>query len=365
VRHGSEIERIRTIARVHAVTHPSHVRIPRRDQFAGLLAALLCLVCTSAAPASTPDDDYGRVDDFSLTERSGSVVGRWDFSGKVWVAAFVFTRCAGPCAQVSASMARLQHDLAGSNDIKLVSFTVDPEFDRPVVLRDYAQHYGADPGRWLFLTGDREQIYNLIRTSFRLGVERNEGLASRPGYEVAHSTKLVLVDARGHIRGYFDSTDPGDLAELRRRLDFLVWQNRLPGVNAILNAICALALSIGYLAIRRRRVALHKVCMLAALAVSGLFLTSYLYYHFVVKKGEPTSFTGTGWSRPVYFAVLLSHTLLAAVVAPMALITAYQGLRDHLSRHVRLARWTLPLWLYVSVTGVVVYWMLYHLYPSP
>jgi uncharacterized membrane protein YozB (DUF420 family) len=103
--------------------------------------------------------------------------------------------------------------------------------------------------------------------------------------------------------------------------------------------------------------------MLTALVVSTLFLVSYVYYHFGVKGGERTTFAGEGWVRPVYYAVLLSHMVLAAVVVPLALFTAYLGLRDKLPRHVRLARWTLPLWLYVSVTGVVVYWMLYHLFP--
>jgi uncharacterized membrane protein YozB (DUF420 family) len=105
--------------------------------------------------------------------------------------------------------------------------------------------------------------------------------------------------------------------------------------------------------------------MLAALGVSALFLLSYLYYHFVVKGGQPTPFTGPTAVRRLYLAVLLSHTVLAVVVAPLALYTAYQGLRNRLARHVKVARWTLPIWLYVSVTGVVVYWMLYHLYPSP
>jgi protein SCO1/2 len=329
-----------------------------------LLAVLLCLAGISSARAYTPDDDYGPVADFSLTERSGRVVQRADLAGKVWVAAFIFTRCAGPCAQVSGSMANLHQDLAGNKDVVLVSFTVDPEYDTPQVLRAYAQRYRADSEHWLFLTGERDALYRLIRTSFLLGVERNDGPGRQPGYEVEHSTKLVLVDPRGHIRGYFDSTGPGEISELKRRISLLVWQNRLPAVNAALNGLSALVLSIGYLAIRRRRVVLHKTCMLVALGISALFLMSYLYYHIAVKKGEPTPFTGSGWIRPVYFAVLLSHTLLAAVVAPMAVFTAYQGLRDRLSRHVRVARWTLPLWLYVSVTGVVVYWMLYHLYPS-
>jgi len=320
---------------------------------------------TSAACAATPDDDYGPVADFALTERGGQTVHRADLGGKVWVAAFIFTRCAGPCAQVSRSMADLQRDLARNREVVLVSFTVDPEFDTPEILRAYADGYGAVPERWLFLTGPREELYRLIRTSFRLGVERNEGPGAQPGYEVEHSTKLVLVDGKGHIRGYFDSAEPGELAELKRRIAFLTWPNQLPAVNASLNGLSAVLLSIGYWAIRRRRVALHKTCMLAALGISALFLVSYLYYHFAVKHGEPTPFTGTGWIRPVYFTVLLSHTLLAALVAPLALFTAYQGLRDRLDRHVRVARWTLPLWLYVSTTGVVVYAMLYHLAPSP
>lgn len=135
----------------------------------------------------------------------------------------------------------------------------------------------------------------------------------------------------------------------------------LPAVNAVLNSLSALLVSTGYVAIKKSQVRLHKVCMLAAVAVSAIFLTSYLYYHFVVRGGEPTRFTGEGWLRLAYFAILLSHTILAVAVAPLVLITVYLGLRDRIARHVRLARWTLPLWLYVSITGVVVYWMLYQM----
>jgi putative membrane protein len=138
----------------------------------------------------------------------------------------------------------------------------------------------------------------------------------------------------------------------------------LPTVNACLNASCTLLLIAGYVAIKRRRVAVHKACMVAALGVSAVFLASYLYYHFVVRNGQPTTFTGPPTVRMVYLAILLSHTVLAVLVAPLALFTAWQGLRDNLQRHVRIARWTLPIWLYVSITGVVVYVMLYQLYPS-
>jgi putative membrane protein len=131
-----------------------------------------------------------------------------------------------------------------------------------------------------------------------------------------------------------------------------------PLVNAILNGSCAVLLVVGYVAIRRNRVVLHKACMVTALLVSALFLTSYLYYHIVVRQGEHTRFGGSEAMTVVYVTILLSHTVLAAVVAPLALFTAWQGWRDNLQRHVRVARWTLPLWLYVSVTGVVVYLML-------
>jgi uncharacterized membrane protein YozB (DUF420 family) len=143
----------------------------------------------------------------------------------------------------------------------------------------------------------------------------------------------------------------------------MIGPDALPSVNAALNGTSAVLLVAGYAAVRRGAVVVHAACMLSALCVSTLFLASYLYYHFAVKRGQPTPFPGEGWVRPVYFSVLLSHTVLAAVAAPLALFTAYQALRGRFGRHVRVARWTLPVWLYVSVTGVVVYWMLYRLYP--
>jgi putative membrane protein len=142
-----------------------------------------------------------------------------------------------------------------------------------------------------------------------------------------------------------------------------------PGLNATLNGVSGLLLVVGYLAIRRRVIGLHKACMLAALGVSALFLASYLYYHFVIKEAVATRFAERNPGAPgavayLYYGLLTSHTLLAAAVAPMALITAYLGLRNRLNGHVRIAWWTLPIWLYVSATGVVVYWMLYRLYPA-
>jgi putative membrane protein len=142
----------------------------------------------------------------------------------------------------------------------------------------------------------------------------------------------------------------------------------LPAVNACLNAVCTVLLLTGYVAIKQRRVALHKCCMLTAFAVSAVFLASYLYYHIVVMGGKSTRFAERNPDAPaalalVYYTILWSHIVLAVVALPLELVTTYFGLRGRLDRHVRLARWTFPIWLYVSITGVVVYWLLYRLYP--
>jgi uncharacterized membrane protein YozB (DUF420 family) len=135
--------------------------------------------------------------------------------------------------------------------------------------------------------------------------------------------------------------------------------SNLPALNATLNAVSAVFLTAGYILIRRGHRGLHKKCMLAALVASSAFLTSYLIYH--ANTGS-RPFPGHGTIRIVYFAILLSHVLLAATILPLALTTAARGLRAQYGRHVKIARWTLPIWLYVSVTGVVIYVMLYHLY---
>jgi len=132
----------------------------------------------------------------------------------------------------------------------------------------------------------------------------------------------------------------------------------LPGVNATLNATTAILLAIGYRLIRRGHRRAHRAVMLSAFGVSVLFLVSYLWYH---AHAGTTRFPGHGWIRPVYFAILLSHTVLAAAIVPLVLVTLARGLRADFPRHARLARWTLPAWLYVSVTGVVIYGMLYRL----
>jgi len=131
----------------------------------------------------------------------------------------------------------------------------------------------------------------------------------------------------------------------------------LPHLNAILNGTSALFLIAGYFFIRQRIVRLHRACMLGALTASCLFLISYLIYHAQVGS---VRFQGQGGVRTVYFVVLISHTVLAITVVPLAIVTLRRALQERFDRHRRIARWTLPVWFYVSVTGVIVYFMLYH-----
>jgi uncharacterized membrane protein YozB (DUF420 family) len=135
----------------------------------------------------------------------------------------------------------------------------------------------------------------------------------------------------------------------------------LPHVNAALNATSGLLLLAGFRFIRRGQIQAHRTCQVTAVATSTLFLISYLTYHYY---HGATRFAGQGIVRPIYFTILLTHTILAVVIVPLILVTLYRAARRDFIRHRRIARWTLPLWLYVSVTGVVVYVMLYHLYPT-
>jgi uncharacterized membrane protein YozB (DUF420 family) len=130
----------------------------------------------------------------------------------------------------------------------------------------------------------------------------------------------------------------------------------LPTLNAVLNGTSAVLLAFGYLFIRRKKVNLHKACMVSAFVISTLFLVSYLIYHY---HAGSKPFPGEGWTRPLYFSILISHVILATVTLPLSIVTLARGLRGRFEKHRSIARWALPIWLYVSVTGVAVYLMLY------
>jgi protein SCO1 len=179
-----------------------------------ILGFTTCVCALSGCNSQPPPADFGPISAFKLTERNGRTVSLSDLHGKIWIASFVFTRCTGPCPQVTGTMARLQKELADNDGVLLVSFTVDPDRDQLEDLREYADHFGADKDRWLFLTGPKETIDPLSEKGFGLGLQRTQGKDIKPGQEINHSTRLTLVDRHGHKRGYFDGRSVDDAGQL-------------------------------------------------------------------------------------------------------------------------------------------------------
>jgi protein SCO1 len=300
---------------------------------------------------------------FRMVERSGKVVSEAALAGDVWISAFIFTRCPMSCPKISGVMKSLQVPL-GKAGVRLVSITVDPDYDSPAVLSRYAQGLGADPDSWWFLTGKQDEIVDLILNRFKLPVSRNEdAFFADPDSKVEavrHSPRLVLVDRGNKVDGYYDSDDPDDLKKLMAAATRKAsWARKLPALNATLNGSCAILLVLGWSLILMRQVRGHAACMIASVAVSAVFLACYLVYHFQVGS---VSYRGEGWSKFLYLTILLSHTVLATFgVVPLVSLTLVRAIRKEFHRHASIARVTFPIWLYVSITGVVIYWMLYQL----
>lgn len=169
--------------------------------------------------------DFGAVPQFLFTERSGKEIRLADLRGKVWIVDFIYTSCTDTCPLQSAEMARIQDELKDKTDLKLVSISVDPERDTPEVLTNYSDRFKADPERWLFLTGEREEIYNLVQKGFRLSAVPAEGGSETNGV-ILHSSRFILVDGDGHIRGYYHSDDTEALGRLRQDLKKLLNQHK-------------------------------------------------------------------------------------------------------------------------------------------
>ena len=299
------------------------------------------------------------IDSFTLTDQDGNAFSSDQLLGKVWVAHFFYIACK-ECRKSVPAISELQQLIRGKPDLVIVSISLNE--DSPEDLKRYSQDWGAVPGQWLFLTGKKNVVHDLFQKSFLQSVR--EVPKADPDSVIEHDKKLVVVDRQGFFQGYINRDDESAIDLLLPRMRELAGARyRLSAFNAALNLGSAVFLTLGYVAIRRRWIKLHKIFMLTALTTSTVFLASYLYYHFVVLARQPPRFVGVGVVWYVYFGMLLSHTILAVVAAPLALTVTYLGLRDRLARHVRLARWTLPIWLYVSVTGVLVYWMLYQMYP--
>ena len=182
---------------------------------AGAVVVGMVFTVLRTARAHVVPPTYGEVPAFVLIDQDGQPVSTDTLRGSVWVADFIFTRCAGQCPLMSAQMARLARALRHHRSVKLVSFTVDPEWDTPPVLADYAKSYGASGDQWSFVTGDPQELFQLCQDGFRLAVAEGGGTTEEP---ITHSVRWVLVDPTGQIRGYYDATDATQLARLRRDL---------------------------------------------------------------------------------------------------------------------------------------------------
>ena len=359
-----------------------------------LISSIVCWAGASRVPAisTRAAHDLGPgalpLGDFRFQERSGRTVTQADLGDRVWVASFIFTRCPLSCPRISTAMKGLQERLARTSAL-LVSISVDPEHDTPAVLAEYAGRFGALSDRWWFLTGDKEATYDLVHLGFRLALTETTAADRTDDSETfTHSDRLALVD-HGRVVGFFESTDPAALDELVVRASRLAqprWILRLPAVNASLNALCAVLLMAGWLFIRQRPALLpepsalsaaetafrpglldrpavraHIICMLSAVTTSAIFLICYLVYHYQVGS---MPFRHAGAVRWLYFTILLSHTILATFgVVPLVIATLLRAVNRDFARHARIAQVTFPIWLYVSITGVIIYVLLYQLPP--
>jgi len=169
--------------------------------------------------------NFGTVPDFSLIERSGKPFGLVDLRNKIWIANFIYTSCKDTCPLQSAEMAKLQGELAQRENLRLVSISVDPERDNPQILSRYAERFHAQPGFWLFLTGEGEAIRRLAQEGFRLSAVPASDAVGKDGPIILHSSRFVLVDGQARIRGYYDSQDAEALARLRQDVKKLFREN--------------------------------------------------------------------------------------------------------------------------------------------
>jgi len=171
--------------------------------------AILCLLFLTACSRKPDLPVMFTVPEFTLVERSSREVNNQELAGQIWIADFIFTNCGGICPIMTGKMKQLQEKLPA--EIRLVSFSVDPDVDTPAVLSEYAKKFGADPNRWLFLTGNRESLFTLSKDGFKLAVEADNGTKLEP---ITHSSRFVLVDRQGRIRGYYSMEDPSELERI-------------------------------------------------------------------------------------------------------------------------------------------------------
>jgi len=378
------------------------------------------------------------IPDFALLDSEGGEFGLSDLNGRPWVASFIFTRCALTCPQITLAMKKLHDRVKDQNpDVMFVSFTVDSDYDTIEIMHRYSETFQPDRERWRFLTGDMQEMHDLIINGIGLYVKENIGELRRPGMEVAHSNQVVLVNEQAKPVGKYLGTNDAEMAELAQvltgrkpfpkptgpaqilrpgdgpegveieivpvnsddetnsppatpnddanesgptqekqsltisragrvaRIEKLLpkWAQRLPTVNAVLNSTATILLAAGFIAIRRHQVDAHRNFMLSAFVISIGFLGCYLTSHWAMghytgERGRP--FLGEGSAVAIYRLILWPHIVLAATVPFLSVRVIMHAFAERREQHRRLARITFPIWMYVSVTGVVIYGMLYH-----
>ena len=355
---------------------------------------------SAAAPDPGSAERFGSVPDFSFTEADGRTVTRADLLGAPWLAVPFFVKCTGPCPSITTDLRTRLHDTLAGTDIRIVSFSLDPTLDTPAELAEYRELRRIDPARWWFLTSDDEAaMQRFLTEGLKVPAQRaaaQEGVEY--GLSITHGTRMPVIDAEGRIAGWYElaaptivkaAPDPAHheatigayYALVQARLMALAGRayerapsvavgtrpySPLPLVNACLNGTAFVLLVLGLLAIKRGRRERHELLMKLALAASAAFLASYLYYHGVVQRQYgPTRYNGVGLARTAYYVLLISHVVLAVVNLPMVLRTFWLAHKERWEAHRRFAKLTLPIWLYVSITGVIVYLVLYPFNPAP
>lgn len=345
-------------------------------------------VTSAGAPAPRDSKRFEAVPDFTFDDSRGGQLSRADLLDSPWIGVPFFLECTGPCPSITRDIRERLYPALEGTGVKLVSFSLDPERDTPEALDAYARTLDIDRERWLFVSAPEEgAMHDFVRMGLRVPVQRDPG-AEDAGQAITHSTRMPVIDGSGVIAGFYELADPtlatgmsGEaampLAEAEVLLDarFALIANRakalaaggsvIPLVNACLNGTAFLLLIAGFLAIKRGAKKQHELLMKLAFVVSAAFLACYLYYHFAVLpiSGGPTRFNGEGPAKVAYLLMLASHVLLAVVNLPMVLRTFWLAHEEDWERHKRLAKLTLPIWLYVSITGVLVYLVLYQFNP--
>src|ERR1043166_6660571 len=243
------------------------------------------------------------VGDFRLQDRSGQFIGTRDLRGKIWVAQFFYFPC-NTCAKNTPTMKALQDRYRGKSDVNLVSISLTKsDLD---TLQSFAADHEAGDDQWFILTGPDARVSEIVSECFySLNFKKKEGTL---GDTITHKTDFFLIGAQGIMVGYVDGIAPGAFDSMTEQIDHLRTRRRMeeripivggdfPRFNAMLNSTCTILLLLGWVAIRLRYETLHKLLMLSALAVSAVFLASYLFYHFAVMGMEPTRFQGQGPAR--------------------------------------------------------------------